>query len=73
MEKMFPLFINEGDKIKDVDFETHFHLMDANDLTFEDESFDVVIGGAILHHLDVEQSLYHAYRVLKRMKYESII
>jgi ubiquinone/menaquinone biosynthesis C-methylase UbiE len=53
------------DASKDVDFETHFHLMDANDLTFEDESFDVVIGGAILHHLDVEQSLYHAYRVLK--------
>ncbi|MEE9407390.1 MAG: class I SAM-dependent methyltransferase [Polaribacter sp.] len=42
----------------------HF-LMDANDLTFEDESFDIVFGGAILHHLDVEKSIGHIYRVLK--------
>lgn len=48
-----------------VDFETNFHLMDANNLTFEDASFDVVIGGAILHHLDVEQTLTHVHRVLK--------
>lgn len=50
---------------KDVDFTTKFHLMDANELTFKDESFDVVIGGAILHHLDIEKTLHHVYRVLK--------
>ncbi|WP_298555667.1 class I SAM-dependent methyltransferase [uncultured Algibacter sp.] len=42
----------------------HF-LMDANELTFKDESFDIVFGGAILHHLDVEKSIGHIHRVLK--------
>lgn len=42
----------------------HF-LMDANDLTFANESFDIVFGGAILHHLDIEKSIGHIYRVLK--------
>lgn len=42
----------------------HF-LMDANNLTFEDNSFDVVFGGAILHHLDIEKSIEHIHRVLK--------
>lgn len=50
---------------KDLPFEIEFHLMDANQLTFEDESFDVVYGGAILHHLDIEKTLNHVYRVLK--------
>ncbi len=50
---------------KDLPFEIEFHLMDANELTFEDESFDVVYGGAILHHLDIEKTLNHVYRVLK--------
>lgn len=50
---------------KSADFETEFHLMDANELKFSDESFDVVFGGAILHHLDVEKILYHMHRVLK--------
>jgi len=42
----------------------HF-LMDANSLIFEDETFDVVFGSAILHHLDVEKSVNHIHRVLK--------
>ena len=49
----------------DLPFETEFYLMDANDLTFKDETFDVVYGGAILHHLDIEKTLKHVYRVLK--------
>ena len=46
-------------------FPIKHYLMDANDLTFEDESFDIVFGGAILHHLDVEKSIGHIHRVLK--------
>jgi ubiquinone/menaquinone biosynthesis C-methylase UbiE len=42
----------------------HF-LMDANNLTFEDESFDIIFGGSILHHLDIEKSIGHIHRVLK--------
>lgn len=50
---------------KNRDFDIDFHLMDANNLTFKDESFDVVFGGAILHHLDIEKSINHIHRVLK--------
>ena len=46
-----------------------FQLMDGNNLTFEDESFDVVYGGAILHHLDVDRSVGHIHRVLKQNGY----
>ncbi|WP_299049102.1 class I SAM-dependent methyltransferase [uncultured Polaribacter sp.] len=46
-------------------FPVHHHLMDANALTFKDNSFDVVFGGAILHHLDIEKSVGHIHRVLK--------
>lgn len=50
---------------KNLSFEIDFHLMDANSLQFPDESFDIVYGGAILHHLDIEKTLNHVYRVLK--------
>ncbi|PKA84106.1 methyltransferase family protein [Ulvibacter sp. MAR_2010_11] len=50
---------------KSVPFEIDFHLMDANNLTFPDASFDIVYGGAILHHLDIEKSVNHIHRVLK--------
>ncbi len=50
---------------KDLPFEIDFHLMDANNLTFPDASFDIVYGGAILHHLDIEKSVNHIHRVLK--------
>ena len=39
--------------------------MDANNLSFPDNNFDIVYGGAILHHLDIEQSVGHIHRVLK--------
>lgn len=46
-------------------FPVNHYLMDANELTFKDESFDIVFGGAILHHLDIEKSVGHIHRVLK--------
>lgn len=46
-------------------FEVDHFLMDANNLTFEDESFDIVFGSSILHHLDVEKCINHIHRVLK--------
>lgn len=42
-----------------------FSVMDAHDLTFEDNTFDIVIGYGILHHLDAEIALDEIYRVLK--------
>ena len=49
-----------GSKIK-----PQFLLMDAHDLRFEDESFDLVFGSGILHHLSLVQGLDEIYRVLK--------
>lgn len=58
--------LNKGiDNAKGLPFETEFLLMDANKLTFPDNSFDIVYGGAILHHLDIEKSIDHIHRVLK--------
>ena len=42
-----------------------FLLMDAHDLQFEDETFDMVFGAAILHHLNMAQALDEIFRVLK--------
>lgn len=58
--------LNKGiERKNEANFDMEFHLMDANELTFEDETFDVVYGGAILHHLDIERTLNHVHRVLK--------
>ncbi len=58
--------LNKGiDNAKDLPFATEFVLMDANNLSFPDNHFDIVYGGAILHHLDIEQSVGHIHRVLK--------
>lgn len=42
-----------------------FHLMDAHHLEFSGESFDMVFGGAILHHLDFTKALDEIERVLR--------
>jgi SAM-dependent methyltransferase len=42
-----------------------FHLMDAHHLSFENDTFDLVFGGGILHHLELEKALIEINRVLK--------
>ncbi|HZG08238.1 MAG TPA: class I SAM-dependent methyltransferase [Allosphingosinicella sp.] len=42
-----------------------FAVMNAEELTFPDESFDLVIGRAILHHLDLEKAYASIARVLR--------
>jgi SAM-dependent methyltransferase len=42
-----------------------FHLMDAHKLEFDDSSFDVVFGSAILHHLNLTTALDEVRRVLR--------
>lgn len=44
---------------------TEFHLMDAHKLEFADETFDLVYGGAIFHHLDCRIAFSEVKRVLK--------
>ena len=43
--------------------DVEFKVMDAENLTFEDNSFDIVYGNGILHHLDLE----HIYTELNRI------
>jgi SAM-dependent methyltransferase len=42
-----------------------FGRMNAEDLTFPDNSFDLVVGRAILHHLDLEKAYAAIARVLR--------
>jgi ubiquinone/menaquinone biosynthesis C-methylase UbiE len=43
-----------------------FSMMDACNLSFKDKSFDIVVGRAVLHHIDVIQAAKEASRVLKK-------
>jgi len=46
--------------------EHSFKVMDAHKLEFPDQSFDIVFGKEILHHLDFELSIKEIARVLKK-------
>ncbi len=41
-----------------------FEVMDAEQTTFPDASFDLVVGGAILHHLDLDRAYAEIARLL---------
>jgi SAM-dependent methyltransferase len=41
-----------------------YHVMDAEELQFEESSFDVVVGTGILHHLDSQASYSELSRIL---------
>ena len=43
-----------------------FRKMDAHDLEFEDGSFDMVFGTAILHHLEFARAMSEIHRVLRK-------
>lgn len=42
-----------------------YHVMNAEDLTFADASFDLVFGRGIIHHLDLEKAYENVLRVLR--------
>ena len=44
---------------------TSFQVMDAEVLKFSDDSFDIVCGSGILHHLDLKNSMVEVNRVLR--------
>lgn len=45
--------------------EVEFRAMDAEALDFPDQTFDVICGNAILHHLDLDRSFSEVARTLK--------
>lgn len=42
-----------------------FKIENAYALTYQDSSFDTIIGSSVLHHLEIEKALKEFYRVLK--------
>ena len=61
LEKGHCLYEKTANKIP----EHKFLLMDAHHLDFVDNSFDVVFGSGILHHLNFEMAIREIHRVLK--------
>lgn len=43
---------------------TQYKIEDAHKMSFRNNSFDAVVGNAILHHLDLKRALSQIYRVL---------
>lgn len=56
---------NGIEQAKKTRIKPNFSIMDANNLEFEDETFDMVYGAGILHHLDFCRALDEVKRVLK--------
>lgn len=54
-------------RLKDAGFgdSSVFEVMDAEQLSFEDNSFDVIVCSGVLHHLDISQAFPELSRVLK--------
>lgn len=57
-------------KAKDKILKTHhgasYFVMDAEKTTFEDSSFDIVVGSGIIHHLDLLKSYAELRRILNK-------
>ena len=59
--------IKAAHKLKTGQYCSHtFQIMDAHHLEFPDDTFDIVFGTGILHHLDFETALREIFRVLKK-------
>lgn len=52
-------------KAKELNISADFTVEDAERMSFSDESFDVVFGSGILHHLNLSKSLREVKRVLR--------
>ena len=48
-----------------LDEETNFRVMNAESLEFDDDTFDLICGTAILHHLDLEKAFSQVARTLR--------
>lgn len=53
------------EKAKAMGLDIHCSVMDAENLSFPDDNFDLVCGSGILHHLDLEKAYPELKRVLK--------
>lgn len=44
---------------------THFQVMDAENMSFDDDTFDIIVCTGVLHHLDLDHAYPELARVLK--------
>jgi ubiquinone/menaquinone biosynthesis C-methylase UbiE len=56
----------EAAVVNGVSERTNFYVMNAEALEFANETFDIVYGHSILHHLDLGKARTEIYRVLKK-------
>ncbi len=56
---------NAKARVRELGVDARFEVMDAEATTFPDRSFDVICGGAILHHLDTERAFPEIARLLE--------
>jgi len=61
-----PIVVKRGKKILVKKDKASFKIENAERLTFRGESFDLVCGVSVLHHLDMKKALREAFRVLKK-------
>lgn len=73
-QKLFCINISESELAKGIEASKNklgvkdlikFQIMDAHSLRFPNETFDLIFGGAILHHLDIDTAMKEIHRVLK--------
>tara|TARA_X000001036_G_scaffold401251_1_gene406231 strand:- start:746 stop:1489 length:744 start_codon:yes stop_codon:yes gene_type:complete len=70
-EKIFGIDISEvsidkaNKRAKELNFEAKFSVDNCEKTKFEDNTFDLVYGSGIIHHLETEKSLNEIYRILK--------
>ena len=59
------ILINKRNTPNDVN-NINYLVMDAENLEFDDDSFDLIYGSGILHHLRIEKAIVEINRVLKK-------
>jgi len=53
------------ERIENTSYEADYFVMDAEDTDFDDDSFDIVVGTGIIHHLNLARSYQEMSRILK--------
>lgn len=57
---------NKVIKQKEIKDRIHIYNIAAEELSFKNDTFDIIVGNAILHHTDLHKSITEIFRVLKK-------
>lgn len=53
------------ERIENTEYDADYFVMNAEGTGFRDDSFDIVVGTGIIHHLDLSNLYQELYRILK--------